>query len=89
MRQAVLTDQLRPQPRHGALRHVGIEAVQAVGHQQPQNGITQKLQALVAAAGIPAAVFIGVRAVGQRRLEQRRIPEPVPDFLLQFRHRGL
>jgi hypothetical protein len=44
-------------------------------------GIAQKLQAFI--AGVSAAVFVGIGAVGKCRFKKSGITEGVADFLLQ------
>ena len=81
--QALLADHIRPHPGQLALGTVREIPVQVVSDDHAQDGISQKLQPLVAAQGIVPAL-VGVGGVGQGVLQQRDVPEAVADGLLQF-----
>ena len=66
---------------------VGRErAKQRVRHHQAEHGIAQKLQRLVV-ADAAARVFVRLRPVGQRMLEQPAITEAIADARLERRER--
>ena len=75
LHQALFAHQSRPGTGQLPLGQVGVVAVQVVGHHHAQNGISQKLQPLVALELAPA--LVGTGAVGQGVFQQGRILERV------------
>ena len=85
--QRLLTHELGAQTAHLPLRHVGIEPVEPCRRDHAKHGVTQKLEPLV--AGIAArTVFIGVRAVHERILQQRPVTECIAQTSLQRLHQS-
>ena len=83
--QALLANELRPQPGHTALRQLRETPVQLIRHDHAQHRVSQKLQALVALAAA-AAVLVSVGAVSKRRHQQSAVTEAVTQFFLQRIH---
>ena len=75
-------DDGRPQLGQPALGEVGVGAVERLGDDDAEHGVTEELQALV---GRQPAVLVGVRAVGQRALEQLGVQHGVPERCSQLR----
>ena len=85
--QRLLAHELGAQPAHLPLRHIRIEPVDPCRRDHAEHGITQKLEPLV--AGIAArTVFIGVRAVHERILQQRPVTECIAQTSLQCLHQS-
>ena len=85
LHQALLAHQGRPGPGQVPLRQVGVGPVEIVRRDHPQHRVPQKLQTLVALAAL-AAVFVGVGAVGQGVVQQRRVPKGIAQGLFQGLH---
>ena len=83
--QAVLTDKLGSNARHTAFGQFGLPSVQQFSRSHSQNCISQKFETFVA-GGVLMRMFVGVRTVRQRRLQQCGIPETVLQFFFQFLH---
>lgn len=81
----LLADELRAEPRHAALRHIGKMPVQEIRDRNAENGITQKLQPFVA-DDTGSAVLVGIGTVRYRRFEQRPVSERMAKSLFQSGH---
>ena len=83
--QTVLAHQGSPGAGELPLRHVRVGAEQVFRHDQPQHGVAQELQPLIAGDAL-RPVLVGVGAVGQGVLQQFRIMEAVSQPRLQIFH---
>ena len=79
--EAVLTDKRGADAGQIALRQVGVLPVQVLGGDKAQHRVPQKLQPLVA-GDMLSPVLVGIGAVVQRPLQQRRVTEGVAQLLL-------
>ena len=85
LHQTPLAHQSRPGAGELPLGHIGVRAVQVVGHHHAQHRVPQKLQPLVAGDS-PAPVLVGVGTVVQRPLQQLSVLECIAQLLLQILH---
>ena len=83
--QALLADQRRTDAGQVALRQVGVLFIQMLGGDEAQHRVAQKFQPLVA-GDVRAAMLVGIGAVVQGRLQQRRVAERIAQLLFQCFH---
>ena len=77
-------DKLGTKPGHAAFGQGGLVAVEKLGADKAQNGVTQKLKPLIAQRAV--VLFVGVGAVGQRGEQKLFIFEFMSYFFLEFIH---
>ena len=73
--------QLGPMPGEHALTRVGRCPEQVIGHDEPEHGVSEELEALIRR---DSAVLGTPRSVAKREIEPRRVGEPVAEQTTEF-----